>query len=202
MTRTVQRLAAAARSCRGGRASRTRYGVGAKAGQAVVVARPRGIDRFEIDPLKYEEARRDNSMMRRAEAEYAICALGMLGTADRQFRHVLDVVLAELESRRNVSSIRGQGEAAKRDHQALSSHRIRDDDANQRPPKAFRHYAKSRRVIAHEIMTLNPEGSQIESPPPVLNSSEYRLPNAIGSTRGLVSPPSHRQLIGNARRSY
>jgi len=146
--------------------------VSAKAGQVVVVARPRGIDRCEIDPLKYDWARRDNSMMRRAKAEYAMCALGMLGIADRQFGYILDIVLAKLESRHAGPGIRGKGKAAKRDQQALSRDRVRRNDANQRPPKALRHYAKSRRVIVHETMTFDPEGSRIESPPLASNFSE------------------------------
>ena len=71
-------------------------------GLSVFVAHPRRVDGFKISAVKYRRGRPDDHAMRCAKAEYAMCALGMLGIVDRQFRHIVEIVPAKLDGRRTA----------------------------------------------------------------------------------------------------
>ena len=115
----------------------------------------RGINGFNMHAVEGDGRRRDCRMMRSGKAEDAMRAAGMVGIARRQFRRVLRIVQAKLESRCVIANICTKVKAANHDQQALRGDRICDDDAGQRSQEPLGLDAQSE-YAAHANGTIDP----------------------------------------------
>ena len=136
------------------RTSRTGYRIGRKAGKALTIRHPRGIDILNIHTMEDAVRRHDRRVMRSCKAEDAMGAAGMVGIAGRQLRRVRGIVQTKLEGRRVIANICRKGEPTKRDKQALRGDRIGDDDADQRSQEPLGLDAQSE-YAAHANATIS-----------------------------------------------
>jgi hypothetical protein len=137
-----------------------------EAGKGVFVDGSQNADDFNIHACEQHGRRADQSVMRSGKAKYAMSAAGTAGAADRQVRCPLAAVQTEFKSRLALARLRREVKSAECDQQALRGDGVSGDDADQRPPKSLRLYAKSEHATAHQsVLIMRRAGKKSTAPP-------------------------------------